>query len=99
MSSFQPFLMERMMSLFEQDVDYNLSESGVHPISLAELLGENPGNLDGLLATSLNYPHVNGIPELRQNIAGLYDEAGPDNILVTVGAAPKAVKKPKENGY
>jgi len=87
MSSFQPFLMERMMSLFEQDVDYNLSESGVHPVTLVELIGEDPQTLDNLLATLLNYPHVNGIPELRQNIAGLYHQAGPDNVLVTVGAA------------
>ena len=34
MPEFQPFLMERMMSKFEQDVEYNLSESGVHPVSL-----------------------------------------------------------------
>ena len=40
MNNYQPFLMERYMSLFEQDVDYNLSESGVHPITLAELLGQ-----------------------------------------------------------
>jgi len=75
------------MSLFEQDVDYNLSESGVHPVTLVELIGEDPQTLDNLLATLLNYPHVNGIPELRQNIAGLYLQAGPDNVLVTVGAA------------
>ena len=31
MPRFQPFVMERMMSKFEKAVDYNLSESGVHP--------------------------------------------------------------------
>jgi hypothetical protein len=30
MSHFQPFVMERMMSKFEQEVDFNLSESGSH---------------------------------------------------------------------
>jgi aspartate/methionine/tyrosine aminotransferase len=83
---FQPFVMERMMSMFEQDVDYNLSESGVHPITLQELLAGSPTSMDDLLATDLNYPHVNGIPELRQNIARLYNGATPDNVLVTVGA-------------
>ncbi len=39
MYDFQPFVMERMMSKFEQDVDFNLSESGVHPILLKDLLG------------------------------------------------------------
>jgi aspartate/methionine/tyrosine aminotransferase len=87
MTEFQPFLMERMMSNFEQDVAYNLSESGVHPITVRELLDDDPGRIEELLATGLNYPHVNGIPELRRNIANLYDGAGPENVLVTVGAA------------
>ncbi len=86
MTDFQPFLMERMMSSFEQDVEFNLSESGVHPLVLRELLGDDPDGVELLLDSDLNYPHVNGIPELRDNIARLYDGAGPDNILVTVGA-------------
>jgi aspartate/methionine/tyrosine aminotransferase len=87
MTEFHPFLMERMMSKFEQDVDYNLSESGVHPVLLRELLRDNADQLQALLDTELNYPHVNGIPELRERIAGLYDGAGAENVLVTVGAA------------
>ena len=86
MPDFQPFEMERMMSRFEQGVKYNLSESGVHPLRLSELLADDPAELGRLLATELNYPHVNGIPELRENIAALYDGARPDNVLVTVGA-------------
>jgi aspartate/methionine/tyrosine aminotransferase len=84
---FYPFAMERMMSKFEQDVEYNLSESGVHPLSLGELLENDRFHIEELLATSLNYPHVNGIPELRENIAALYDGAAAENVLVTVGAA------------
>ena len=38
MSEFQPFVMERMMSKHEQKVEYNLSESGVHPVRLEELV-------------------------------------------------------------
>ena len=86
MSDFQPFVMERMMSKFEQAVEYNISESGVHPITLSELLSDDTGRLEDLLATELNYPHVNGIPELRENIAALYNGATAKNILVTVGA-------------
>jgi len=86
MPSFQPFVMERMMSKFEQEVDFNLSESGVHPILLEEVLAFDPGKSQKFLTTDLNYPHVNGIPELRQNIANLYSGAMPENILVTVGA-------------
>ena len=40
MNRFQPFEMEKLMSVWEQAVDYNLSESGVHPLSLGELLGD-----------------------------------------------------------
>ena len=87
MSRFYPFTMERMMSKFEQDVEYNLSESGAHPVSLRELLGDDPEELNRLLSTELHYPHANGIPELRENIAALYEGAGPHNVLVTVGAA------------
>ena len=86
MSAFQPFAMERFMSAWEQEVDYNLSESGVHPMLLSELLELKEGSLEDLLATDINYAHANGRPELRQNIASMYDGATPDNVLVTVGA-------------
>jgi aspartate/methionine/tyrosine aminotransferase len=87
MADFQPFLMERMMSQFEQAVEYNLSESGVHPILLRDLLEDDAERVAELLATDLNYPHVNGIPQLRENIARVYSGATAQNVLVTVGAA------------
>lgn len=86
MKDFQPFAMERYMSAYEQAVDFNLSESGVQPMLLKELLDLKPGSFDHILATDLNYPHANGIPELRQNIATMYKDALPENVLVTVGA-------------
>jgi aspartate/methionine/tyrosine aminotransferase len=76
-----------MMSKFEQGVEYNLSESGGHPVSLGELLADDPEHISRLPATGLGYPHVEGIPELRENIAALYDGAEAENVLVTVGAA------------
>jgi len=86
MNEFYPFEMERMMSAYEQEVEFNLSESGVHPITLGALLGEHPGAMEELLATEINYPHVNGIPQLRDHIALTYDGATRDDVLVTVGA-------------
>ena len=85
--AFQPFELEYHQSLWEQVVEYNLTESGVHPMTLDELIGDDRDKLDQLLATEINYPHVNGIPKLRENIARLYDGAGVENVLVTVGAA------------
>jgi aspartate/methionine/tyrosine aminotransferase len=81
---FQPFEMERMMSKWENVVEYNLSESGVHPLAVSELV-EDPAVLERVLSTPLHYPQGNGILELRENIAALYPGATPDNVLVTVG--------------
>ena len=69
MSDYQPFLMERYMSAYEQEVDYNLSESGVFPMTLRELLELGQTSFEELLDTEINDPHVNGIPELRSHIA------------------------------
>jgi aspartate/methionine/tyrosine aminotransferase len=84
---FTPFDLEYTQSIWEQKVDINLTESGVHPIRLEELLGDDQDKLASLLSTEINYPHVNGNPELRENIAALYDDAGIEDVLVTVGAA------------
>ncbi len=86
MTAFQPFEMERMMSKWENVVQYNLSESGVHPATVRELI-DDPVMVKELLATELHYPQVNGIIELREHIAALYPGATPDNVLVTVGCA------------
>jgi aspartate/methionine/tyrosine aminotransferase len=86
MALFQPFLMERFMSKHEKAVDYNLSESGVYPLLLEELLAfKENAHLD-LLKTDLDYAYANGDPELRENIARQYGGATLNNVLVTVGA-------------
>jgi aspartate/methionine/tyrosine aminotransferase len=84
MMVFQPFEMERMMSKWENVVEYNLSESGVHPLSVRELV-DDPAVMEQLLTTTLHYPQANGILELREQIAALYPGATPDNVLVTAG--------------
>ena len=84
---FIPFDLEYTQSIWEQKVDINLTESGVHPIRLDELLGDDKEKFDTLLSTEINYPHVNGNPELRERIAALYDGARTENVIVTVGAA------------
>jgi aspartate/methionine/tyrosine aminotransferase len=84
--SFHPFEMERWQSTWENLVRYNLSESGVHPLTARELLqlaGTGPEVLD----SPLGYPQSNGTGQLRSAIAALYPGAGLDNILVTSGSA------------
>jgi len=85
--TFIPFDLEYTQSVWEQKVDINLTESGVHPIRLDHLLGDDGDKITDLLATEINYPHVNGNPQLREHIAALYEGADVKNVLVTVGAA------------
>ena len=65
MTKFQPFDMERMMSKWENVVEYNLSESGVHPLSVREFV-DDPAVIDELLATPLHYAQANGIIEAKR---------------------------------
>ncbi len=87
MPDFQPFVMEQMMSEWENVVDVNLSESGVHPMTLGELLAMDGREPNDLADIGQSYPQANGTPELRENIAALYDGATRDDVLVTIGAA------------
>lgn len=83
---FYPFEMEKLMSVWEKVVDYNLSESGVHPLSARELV-DDPSQFESLMDVGLDYSQTNGTPELRERICALYPGASPDNVLVTTGAA------------
>ncbi|HEU4401948.1 MAG TPA: aminotransferase class I/II-fold pyridoxal phosphate-dependent enzyme [Candidatus Polarisedimenticolia bacterium] len=82
----EPFRMERMQSTYENYVDYNLSESGVHPMSLREVLRE-AGDPERLLETGLGYCQSNGSEELRGLIALFYEGARRENVLVTNGGS------------
>ena len=84
---FHPFQVEHFLSDHEEGVDYNFSESGVHPLTVAELLGMAGTNTDALSGVLLNYPEVRGAELLRTRIAALYSGATADNVLVTVGAS------------
>jgi len=83
---FVPFAQERVMSKWENVVEYNLGDSGVHPMTIEELV-DDPNIIEELLSTGLYHPQANGIIELREHIAAMYPSATPDNVLVTSGAA------------
>lgn len=84
---FKPFALEQFLSDYEQTVQYNYSESGVHPVGFGELMALAGMQLDELEHVPLNYPEVNGEHALRIQIARLYPNASPENVLVTVGAS------------
>jgi aspartate/methionine/tyrosine aminotransferase len=79
------FVMERMQSTWENQVEINLSESGVHPLTVRELL-EDLG-ADAVLDTALGYPQTNGTARLRSAIAAMYPGATADHVHVTNGGS------------
>jgi aspartate/methionine/tyrosine aminotransferase len=84
---FVTFDLERWQSTWENRVRYNLSESGVHPLSVRELLALAQAAADPLLDVRLGYSQSNGTDALRERIAALYPGATPDQVLVTNGSA------------
>ena len=83
---YAPFRMERWQSTYEHRVEINLSESGVHPLTVDELLEISGRDVD-LGSTLLGYGQSNGSDELRALVADQYAGATDASILVTVGGA------------
>jgi hypothetical protein len=80
------FEMERMQVLYENTVDYNLSESGILPLKLSELL-DGQGDPEIFLNQELCYPEADGSPLLREHIAQFYPDCKPSNITVVNGGS------------
>lgn len=80
-------MMERWQSTWENRVRYNLSESGVHPLTARQLLELAGGEAEQVLRLSLGYPQSNGTERLRERIAALYPGAMIEQVLVTSGSA------------
>ena len=80
------FEMERMQSTWENLVQFDMSESGVRPVSLRELI-ELGFDLDGVLDVPLGYSQSNGTLQLRQLLAEQYPGASVDHIEVTNGTS------------
>ena len=78
------FKMERMQSQYEFMVDFNLSESGVHPLSFKELLPQE--QLEEILNTPLGYLQTNGTKELREKVCALYPGSNFEDVMITTGS-------------
>ncbi len=79
------FSLERIQSLFENTVDHNLSDSGVHPYTMRELL--TPEQIEQVLDVELGYGWTNGEPALRRSVANLYRDRSADEVIITNGSA------------
>jgi hypothetical protein len=80
------FQMERMQSLYWHLVEYDLSESGVWPMSIRDLLGPL-ADAETFLGTRLGYPLSEGAEETRANIAAWYPGATAEHVTLVNGGS------------
>jgi aspartate/methionine/tyrosine aminotransferase len=80
------FRMERYQSLHWHEVDNDLSESGVLPMTIRELLGP-AADAEAFLATKLGYPLSEGSEETRSNVAAWYPDATANNVTIVNGGS------------
>ena len=77
------------MTAYEMNVQYDLAESGIHPMTTAELLAFDPdpaARTRELLSLPLIYSEARGTEELRGLLAATYRGVTPEDVLVTTGA-------------
>lgn len=86
MAKIDPFEMERYQSLHWYRVAYDLSESGVTPMSIRDLLGP-AADAEAFLASTLGYPLSEGSEASRAAIAAWYPGAGAEHVTMTNGGS------------
>jgi aspartate/methionine/tyrosine aminotransferase len=85
----EPFGVEMWMNEYETRCTYNLAETCVESLTVAQLLditGARETYADDLLGMHLTYGEIEGSERLRTAIAGLHSRQSPANVLVTHGA-------------
>lgn len=85
----EPFGVEMWMNEYETRCAYNLAETCVESLTVAQLLdivGAREVFSDDLLSMHLTYGAIEGSQRLRTAIAALYSRQGPADVLVTHGA-------------
>ena len=80
------FQMERMQSTYENLVEYDMSESGVRPQTLRELV-EMGFDLEKFLDVPLGYSQSNGTLALREELTKIYSGTTVDSFEVTNGTS------------
>lgn len=86
MAGIDLFQMERMQSLYWHLVEYDLSESGVTPMSIRELLGP-AADAEEFVSTKLGYPLSEGAEETRSNVAAWYPGATAEHVTLVNGGS------------
>lgn len=84
-----PFAVEQWMNAYETKCRYNLAETCVDSLTIAELLemaGQRAAILEEILPLKMTYGAIEGSDRLRSAIAGLYASRSIADVLVTHGA-------------
>ncbi|MBN1250177.1 MAG: aminotransferase class I/II-fold pyridoxal phosphate-dependent enzyme [Anaerolineae bacterium] len=81
-----PFALERFFARYEFSIDYVLCASDCESMTLGELLALEPGAAAAFQELWLGYTESAGNPELRQQIAAIYESIESDEVLVHSGA-------------
>jgi len=82
----EPFALERFFARHEFSARHMLCASDCETFSLGELLAMEPGATEAFSALRLGYTETAGDPDLRREIAGLYQGISAADILVFAGA-------------
>lgn len=87
----ETFALERWMTTWELNVTHDITESGISPMSINDLMTvagvEHPeAVIADLMARPQLYSEARGTEDLRRIIAGTYRDVTPDDVLVTTGA-------------
>jgi aspartate/methionine/tyrosine aminotransferase len=81
-----PFRIERWYERYEFATELMLSSSDCESVSVGELLALEPDAGERLRSMRLGYTEVPGSVELRSAIAGLYTQAGPEDVVALAAA-------------
>ena len=80
------FDMERVHSTLENLVEYDLSQSGITPVTIDNLV-EMGLDMNEIMGMSLGDIQSDGTPELKDLLCKIYPGAKPENIEVTNGTS------------
>jgi aspartate/methionine/tyrosine aminotransferase len=89
--AYETFELERWMTTWELDVDCDIAESGILPLSMADVMELiSPEAREALqrdlMELPLSYSEARGTKALREILASTYARASADDVLVTTGA-------------
>jgi aspartate/methionine/tyrosine aminotransferase len=84
----EPFGVEIWMNEWETRCEFNLAETCVESLTIAQLLaltGATAADLSALLPMKMTYGAIQGSERLRRAVAALYQQQSPENVVVTHG--------------